>query len=460
MPTLAGFNGASIVPDVMGALRQGGQNIMAARSVVREMEADQLAQQAAAGDEQSLIQLGRIDPNAYKQVADVIASKDAARAASAQKQAEERGLMAMQFLEVPVDKRQQFLSNMAQTWSQEGRDLSELVKISGMNIDQQEQYAKSQLLAAVGAKKALEGAFPESEKYGLNVTTAYDDQGKPVLIQPSTGGKGYRVLEGVGAAGKPQVVELAGGVKALVNPLYPGKYTDLQGNEMTPELFQTLLREATGAKAGQESAVAGATAQAGAAGKAKGEREADVELNAPMAKAQAEGAIANLQAARRKVQKAKDQSNWKTTGIIGSFLKTIPGTDAFNLDATLEAVRSNIGFDTLVDLKKNGGTLGAVSEKELSLLLSKVTSLEQAQTQEQFQEGLGEVMALYDRLIPQIEADLASKYKLSTGGTPSDDTGGKKLSIAQKRLNALRAQKKTDDEIESILKAEGLWGKP
>lgn len=66
----------------------------------------------------------------------------------------------------------------------------------------------------------------------------------------------------------------------------------------------------------------------------------------------------------------------------GSFLQSIPHTDALRLKNLLETIRANIGFDKLQDMRDNsptGGALGQVSEFENRLLQAVRGSLQQEQ---------------------------------------------------------------------------------
>lgn len=164
-------------------------------------------------------------------------------------------------------------------------------------------------------------------------------------------------------------------------------------------------------KAGLAPKVAGDVASA----EAKARAWTAKELSMPTDVASAENLIEQLGETRKTVQKALGQSDWTTTGLVGSMLSFIPGSDAYDLDATLQTVRSNLGLDTLVAIKQQGGTLGAVSEKELDLLLSKVANLRQAQGTKQFKEQLGEVLRMYDRTVRNIENDVKIRYGKDIG---------------------------------------------
>jgi len=72
-------------------------------------------------------------------------------------------------------------------------------------------------------------------------------------------------------------------------------------------------------------------------------------------------------------------NKWFTTGFLGNLLKMVGGTDARNLEATIETIQANIGFEELKAMKAaspTGGALGQVSERELRLLTATIASLD------------------------------------------------------------------------------------
>lgn len=69
----------------------------------------------------------------------------------------------------------------------------------------------------------------------------------------------------------------------------------------------------------------------------------------------------------------------------------IPGSPARDLQATLDTIKSNVGFDKLQQMRNNsptGGALGQVSEMENRLLQSVSGSLDQGQSPEQLKANL------------------------------------------------------------------------
>ena len=77
-----------------------------------------------------------------------------------------------------------------------------------------------------------------------------------------------------------------------------------------------------------------------------------------------------------------------TTGLAGSLLKHVPGTDAHKLDSILEVVSSKVALDRLMEVKKTGATLGQVSEKELAMLQNSYDTLKQGLKGERLRKAL------------------------------------------------------------------------
>lgn len=82
-------------------------------------------------------------------------------------------------------------------------------------------------------------------------------------------------------------------------------------------------------------------------------------------------------------------SNWSTQ--YGTALNLLPGTEARKLKGLISTMKANSAFGTLISLKEDGGTLGAISTAELTLLADKLGSLDQ----------LGETAEL-ERVLDQI----------------------------------------------------------
>jgi hypothetical protein len=95
-------------------------------------------------------------------------------------------------------------------------------------------------------------------------------------------------------------------------------------------------------------------------------------------------------------------TNPKFTTGLGSYLKSIPGTDAKTLDNLFKTIKSNIGFDYLQAMRKNsptGGALGNVSNQELEGLQSVFGSLEQSQSDKELKYNLQLLNHVYNNVI-------------------------------------------------------------
>lgn len=125
-------------------------------------------------------------------------------------------------------------------------------------------------------------------------------------------------------------------------------------------------------------------------------------------------------------------SKW-TVGA-GSVLSGIPGTPAHNLDAAIDTIVANIGFDRLTEMRQSsptGGALGAVTERELSLLQSTVASLRQSQSYEQFNQNLARVETQYRRTIAAMNDAYAEDYGAETSApAPTAPATGRKPQAA------------------------------
>jgi hypothetical protein len=79
-------------------------------------------------------------------------------------------------------------------------------------------------------------------------------------------------------------------------------------------------------------------------------------------------------------------------------MKKLAGSEAVDLEANLETIQANLGFDQLQamrDASPTGGALGQVSERELIALQSTVASLKQEQSPEQLRANVEKVKKHY-----------------------------------------------------------------
>ena len=154
--------------------------------------------------------------------------------------------------------------------------------------------------------------------------------------------------------------------------------------------------------------------------------------------AQAAGIQDQLYAMRNVISAAKSAKEKSrdlfATGFGAQTAAGIGGTAAADVEGLLNTVSSNTAFDRLQKMReqsKTGGALGAVSERELSLLRDTIASLSQSQSDTQFRSNMDKVIAAYERVYGKLEA--ADTYYRDNGSldgfTPpteseiSDSTG-------------------------------------
>lgn len=108
---------------------------------------------------------------------------------------------------------------------------------------------------------------------------------------------------------------------------------------------------------------------------------------------------------------------------LSSAMSWLPGTDAANLDALVDTIGANIGFDRLQqmrDASPTGGALGAVTENELRLLQAVLASLRTSQSDEQFIENLNNLERTYTASMERIRQ---AYYEDFGEEPPGFDTG-------------------------------------
>jgi hypothetical protein len=98
------------------------------------------------------------------------------------------------------------------------------------------------------------------------------------------------------------------------------------------------------------------------------------------------------------IDTALSQVGGGTAGLGGVIMKKLAGSEAVDLEANLETIQANLGFDQLQamrDASPTGGALGQVSERELIALQSTVASLKQEQSPEQLRANINKIKKHY-----------------------------------------------------------------
>ncbi len=96
------------------------------------------------------------------------------------------------------------------------------------------------------------------------------------------------------------------------------------------------------------------------------------------------------------------------TGFAG-LINVIPGTPAYELNNKLDTIRSNVASNALLEIKKAGGTFGALSEKELQLLENKLGKLSVRMSQDELRKNLKQIQQHYANLIDRLREEQEGK---------------------------------------------------
>ena len=137
---------------------------------------------------------------------------------------------------------------------------------------------------------------------------------------------------------------------------------------------------------------------------------AEQEEAAALAQRQQDGISDALNQMRNVVSQArqakKKSNDWFATGFGANWAGNIGGTAAADVRSLLNTIGANNAFDRLQKMRsesKTGGALGAVSERELTLLRDSIASIEQSQSDEQFRQNMDLVIDSYQRVIDRLE---------------------------------------------------------
>jgi hypothetical protein len=129
-------------------------------------------------------------------------------------------------------------------------------------------------------------------------------------------------------------------------------------------------------------------------------------------------------------------SGW--TAGAGSVLAGIPGSPAKDLQAAIETIKANIGFDELQTMRDNsptGGALGQVAVQELEALRSTLSSLDQAQSPEQVVASLKRIQEIRRGAAQRRQEAFQSTYSSPSrgyqGGSANPATSGQGWTIRQ-----------------------------
>lgn len=133
----------------------------------------------------------------------------------------------------------------------------------------------------------------------------------------------------------------------------------------------------------------------------------------------------------RSLKQAEALIGFWTTGLPGTVVSMVPGTDANVLRKTLDTGGMQIGIDKLIEVKKAGGAFGALSEKELEGLKSQLGSLSINLPPEILRSNIANAQLAYENVLSKMSADDQQMYDrimgtISTGSTPAPEGGAQR----------------------------------
>jgi len=77
----------------------------------------------------------------------------------------------------------------------------------------------------------------------------------------------------------------------------------------------------------------------------------------------------------------------------------IPGTATYNLNALISSVKSNIGIDTLLNIKREGSGLGQVPQSQLETLQEMLGQLDIAREPELLKRDINDILKMYQDIV-------------------------------------------------------------
>lgn len=159
-------------------------------------------------------------------------------------------------------------------------------------------------------------------------------------------------------------------------------------------------------------------------GKVEGATETTRFYTAPLAKVAVEGAIGQADAFINKVGALANDPNLDRATGLWNYVPSIYGGGAADVDAAIDSLLADVGFQNLQNMRDNsktGGALGQVTVRELEMLQNQVASLRQSQSTEAYIRNLKTLIKMAqgrkDRLLKAYEAEFGSQAARNPRGT-------------------------------------------
>lgn len=168
----------------------------------------------------------------------------------------------------------------------------------------------------------------------------------------------------------------------------------------------------------QEADARETLAGAEAGGKTTGTGKAQRALDLPAAQARLGSATQKIDFFIRKAGDiAADPSLSRATGLM-AYIPSVHGGGAKNVENAIEALKAQIGFQELQDMRANsptGGALGQVTERELTFLQNSLLSLERSQSPEQYRANLLDIIEYANGMKARLKRAFDQTYPSQNG---------------------------------------------
>jgi len=142
-------------------------------------------------------------------------------------------------------------------------------------------------------------------------------------------------------------------------------------------------------------------------------------FDAPKAQARINSTLAKSKMVINKIDQAYGKVNDWSAGY-GALLSKWPTSQARNLNADIQTIKANLGFDELNEMRQNsptGGALGQVAVQEIEFLQSVISNLEQSQSVDQLRNNLSEVRQAKIDSDARIQAAYEADFGRFSGGS-------------------------------------------
>lgn len=318
----------------------------------------------------------------------------------------------LQFQQLPPAQKQPFLMQTIRDMRGRGQDTAEIEGFARLSPEQQEMHAQ----ATIGAFERMGRVAPQSTRSSAPTTAAIQE---------------FRFVQGL----SPEEKEVFMSVKRGAPAARPATVAGQKGVIMPDGTFKAFstAKQETQVEAERKAATTEAVEQA----------KVDVQKKAelPFRKRQTDTALSKVEDVERAIETSLPLVGPMTAGFLGPILKNMGGTEAKALAAQMKPILANIGFEELRKMRAaspTGGALGNVTERELDMLQSTVTTLDQGLPDYMLKANLEYISEIYTKIRKNLEDYAARGY--------SDDAPAQKTVTTPQQTGTM-----SDEEIDALL---------